>query len=129
MLRHRRDFAATARVAERLQREHDAPRLATEVPRLERLELALEERRDGVTLGESRHVRRIVVERAPALFEFPCSDKACAGGGHDMTYEVMRVLRANLQRVDFEDACGGTVGSAQCSRVLRCVGIASYRGD
>lgn len=127
MLRPRRDLASSQRAAERLQRENESPRLIAEVPRLERLELALEERRDGVVLGESRHVRRIVVERAPALFEFPCSDKSCVGGGHDMTRAMMRVLRAGLPRIDFDDACGGTVGSAQCNRVLRCSGAATYR--
>ena len=58
---------AAERFAERRRREEEAPRLATEIPALESLRLNVEERRaPGGSMSEAAHVRRIVVERAPA---------------------------------------------------------------
>ena len=76
---------AAERYAERRRREEEAPRLLTAIPTLESLRLEIEERRAGGSLSEAAHVRRIVVERAPALFVLPCHDAACKGGGHDVT--------------------------------------------
>jgi len=41
----------------------------------------VEERRRSSIAVEARHVRLVVVERAPALFSLPCGDRSCKGGG------------------------------------------------
>jgi hypothetical protein len=118
---------AAERYAERRRREEEAPRLATAIPNLESLKLEIEERRAGSSLPEAAHVRRIVVERAPALFWLPCHDSACKEGGHDLTLDVLRALRERQEKFTGEHPCQGQVGSADCRRVLVYVGIASYR--
>jgi hypothetical protein len=125
-MRRRFDEAA-ARSAERRKREDDAPRLLASVPTLTSLRLEIEERRPGISNGEASHIRRVVVEHAPALFVVPCHDKQCNDGGHDMTPFVMKALQAREERFEGEDVCYGTVGSSACRRVLRIVGIAEYR--
>lgn len=118
---------AAVRQAERRRREDDAPRLAESVPKLEDLRLELEERRPGIGTPETAHIRRIVVQYAPALFILPCQDSNCKEGGHDLTDEIMRALHAHHGRFEGEDACMGYVGSAVCQRVLHYVGIADYK--
>lgn len=117
---------AAERFAERRRREDDAPRLAELVPDLATLSLEIQERRGGFSTGEAAHIRRVVVENAPALFILPCRDTACKDGGHDITDFVTRSLRAKLTRFESEDACMGTVGSATCQRVMHVVATASY---
>jgi hypothetical protein len=124
---HRRHGEAAQRFAERRRREDEAPRLSAEVPRLRSLRLELDEHtRDGVVSTEPAHIRRVVVENAPALFYMPCGDARCKDGGHDITRNVMDALRAGDTRVEGEDACSGSQGSGQCGRILRYVGIATY---
>lgn len=118
---------AAERYAERRRREAEAPRLLSSIPNLESLRLEIEERRASGSLSEAAHVRRIVVERAPALFVLPCHDAACKGGGHDVTQEIMRSLREGAERFTGEHACAGQVGSADCHRVLMYVGVATYK--
>jgi hypothetical protein len=118
---------AAERYAERRRREAEAPRLLSAIPNLESLRLEIEERRASGSLSEAAHVRRIVVERAPALFVLPCHDAACKGGGHDVTQEIMRSLRERSERFTGEHACAGQVGSADCHRVLTYVGVATYK--
>ncbi len=118
---------AAERYAERRRREEEAPRLTSAIPNLESLRLEIEERRAGGALSEAAHVRRIVVERAPALFVLPCHDSACKEGGHDVTLEIMRSLREGSTRFTGEHPCAGQVGSAECRRVLVYVGIATYK--
>jgi hypothetical protein len=120
---------AAQRSAERRRRQDEAPRLITLIPRLESLRLEVEEHRGGLSVAEARHIRRIVVEHAPALFELTCQDSSCEGGGHDLTAIVMRALRAGEGRFEGEDVCRGSVGTAaaHCGRVLRFVGVAAYR--
>jgi hypothetical protein len=48
-------------------------------------------------------------------------------GGHDLTNEILRELRAKNEKFEIEDECYGTVGSVRCGRVLRAVIVASYR--
>lgn len=115
------------RYAERRRREEEAPRLKTVVPDLESLRLEIEEHRAGGSLSEAAHVRRIVVERAPALFVLPCHDTSCKGGGHDVTHSVLRSLRERAERFTGDHPCQGQVGSAECRRVLVYVGIATYK--
>ncbi|HVW27018.1 MAG TPA: hypothetical protein VHC69_16750 [Polyangiaceae bacterium] len=117
------------RYAERRRREEEAPRLRSVVPNLESLRLEIEEHRAGGSLSEAAHVRRIVVERAPALFVLPCHDASCKGGGHDVTHAVLRSLREQSERFTGEHPCQGQVGSSECRRVLVYVGIATYKAE
>lgn len=120
---------AAQRFAERRRRQDEAPRLLTLIPTLESLRLEVEERRAGFALAEATHIRRIVVDHAPALFELTCQDASCDGGGHDLTAVVMRALRNKDAKFQGEDVCRGRVGTAavECGRVLRFIGIAGYR--
>ena len=124
---NRRNRDAANRFAERRKREDEAPRLTAEVPSLESLKLDVEERRPGVVSAEVSHIRRIMVEHAPALFEVPCSDPSCHDGGHDLTHQVMRSLRNGAERFEGEDTCAGQVGNAPCERILRYVATATYK--
>ncbi len=123
---HRKQSEAALRFAERRKREDEAPRLVTEVPRLKTLQLEMEERSGGSTVAEPKHMRRIVVEHAPALFVIPCGDSRCKDGGHDITHMVLRSLRAGEPVFEGEDVCNGSQGSGQCSRVLHYMAKATY---
>jgi hypothetical protein len=123
---HRRQTEGAQRFAERRKREDDSPRLTAEIPRLKTLRLEIEERTDSRPVAEPMHVRRVVVEHAPALFVLPCGDARCKDGGHDITHGVMRALRAGETRFEGEDACSGSLGTGQCSRVLHFIAIATY---
>src|SRR5690349_8276100 len=92
MQNFRRQSATAQRFAERRQREDSAPRLSTEVPALVSLLLEIEESSDATTVSRPKHLRRIVVERAPALFLVPCGDPRCTDGGHDVTSHIMNAL-------------------------------------
>ena len=125
-----RNTDAARRFAERRQRENDAPRLSTEVPELERLDLEISEHSGETTQhADSTHVRRIVVSSAPAHFEIPCGDPSCDGGGHDLTNQIMRALRVRATTFEGDDVCHGGVGGAgtPCRRVLRFVATATYK--
>ena len=126
MNNNRRDTDSAQRYAERRRREDESPRLSAEVPRLRGLALEIEEKTQGGPVSEPAHVRRFVVQHAPALFLLPCGDPRCRDGGHDITHAVMRALRASEARFDGQDVCYGNVGSGQCSRVLHFVGAATY---
>ena len=90
------------------------------------LKLEIEERSGASPVAEPTHVRRIVVEHAPALFMLTCGDARCKDGGHDITHAVMRQLRAGQTSFEGNDVCPGPVGSAQCSRVLHFIATATY---
>ena len=126
MQNNRRFGEARQRFAERRQREDEAPRLTAAVPHLQSLTLEIAERSEGRPVAEPTHVRRVVVEHAPALFVLPCGDARCRDGGHDVTYEVLSALRAGDGRFEGQDGCGGSVGTGQCSRILHFVGVATY---
>jgi len=102
--------------------------LLEKVPDLESLKLDVEERSAGASVPEATHIRRIVVEHAPALFAIPCSDHACRDGGHDLTQQILQALRGHEKEFEGEDACSGQIGSSPCRRVLRFVAHAAYRG-
>jgi hypothetical protein len=123
----RRDREAAERAAQRRQRENDAPRLADAVPNLESLRMEVRETRANIANPEASHIRRVVVAHAPALFVVPCHDSHCKEGGHDVTRDVMSALRSRAARFEGEDPCQGTVGSANCERILRYVCVATYR--
>ncbi len=126
MHNYRRQSEASQRYAERRKREDEAPRLATELPRVESLCLEIEERSGGNLVAEPVHVRRIVVEHAPALFVLPCGDTRCKDGGHDITHAILSRLRAGDSRFEGDDICAGSLGSSQCSRTLHFVATATY---
>lgn len=118
---------AAQRFAERRRREDEAPRLITVVPALERLELTFREVRAVGDVAETTHTRRVVVDRAPALFEILCLDSSCKDGGHDLTAVILQALRGRKENFEGEDVCYGRVGTAECGRVLRFVARAAYR--
>ncbi len=112
----RRSSPAALRSAERRQREDDAPRLKALVPPLVSLQIAVCEEHAG---GSSKHLKHVVVERAPALFIIPCGDATCQDGGHDITNEIMSALRGRATLASGDSGCGGMTGSAPCPRRIR----------
>ena len=120
---NRRDNVAVARLmAERRRREDDAPRLLVEVPRLSSLRLDIYEGNPGDARAVTAHIRRIVVERAPALFVARCCSETSSrqGGVHDFTRDVMTALQQG--RAHFE----GDVACNRCTCVLRYFASAFY---
>ncbi|HET9956197.1 MAG TPA: hypothetical protein VFQ61_16935 [Polyangiaceae bacterium] len=122
-----RHSEAAERAAERRRREDEAPRLKDEVPTLDSLRLELQEHRAGAVVAETAHVRCIPVAHAPALFELPCHDTFCKEGGHDVTRAILRALQSGATHFEGEDRCEGRTGSAECQRVLKFVGQATYK--
>src|SRR5262249_44839803 len=118
ILRNNQD--AKQRSLDRRKREDDAARLNDEVRRLGSLDIEVDD-------GGSRYIKRIVVERAPALFEFPCPEETCENGGHDITRALMEALRASATRLEGEDPCRGAVPSGPCGRIMKFVAQATYR--
>jgi len=118
---------AQQRFADRRKREDDSPRLSEELPNLAALKLTVEERRATAVVAESKYVRHVIVDRAPALFDIPCGDPSCSGGGHDVTQQLMRQLRSAAVEVMVEHECNGGVGTAHCGRILRVIGAPTYR--
>jgi hypothetical protein len=125
-MRRGKETPATRRAAARREREDQAPRLAETLPAVSSLNLEIGERVSELG-AEVVYIRRVVMAAAPAHFEIPCGDPSCDDGGHDLTNAIMRALRAHEESFTGEDACHGTVRTAQCQRVLRYTGAASYR--
>lgn len=113
-------------MAERRRREDEAPRLKAQIPTLSTLRLEVVERSASISRPEHAHTRHVVVASAPALFFVPCHDSSCKEGGHDLTSEVLAALRRKEERFEGEHACPGSVGTANCARVLAYVGVAHY---
>lgn len=114
------------RKVERGRREDAAGKLLKSVPGLTSLSLALHEGRPNGCFNETRYIRRVVLEHAPALFEVPCSSTDCDEGGYDMTREVLFALSSNKVRFEGEHSCGGRCRAGDCGRVLRYVATATY---
>jgi hypothetical protein len=121
-----RSREAFLRFAERRRREDEALRLTAEIPHLRALKLEIEEHRGSSALAETKHVRHVVVARAPALFVLPCGDPDCRGGEHDLTEPLMRKLREGALEFVVEHECGGDVRGALCDRLVRIRAAASY---
>ncbi len=119
MLR-RNSQEAKQRIADRRLREDEAPRLHNELRRLVSLQLDIEN-------GGTRYLWRIVVERAPALFEIPCPEEACTNGGHDLTRGIMTALRASRTHFEGESSCSGDLPGGSCGRLLKYVADATYK--
>ena len=121
----RRRQEALTRATERRAREDSSPRLRDEVPSLDALEIEVIESRFGAP--EISHIRKVVVEHAPALFEMACGDRKCVGGGHDVTRQILAALKRGERTFVGEHVCGGTVAPDACQRVLRFSVRAEYR--
>ncbi len=119
----RRSNPAALRSAERRQREDEAPRLKAAAPSLATLQISICEEHAG---GSSKHIKHVVVERAPALFVIPCGDANCIDGGHDLTQEVMSALRSQTMATAGDSTCSGMTGSAPCSRRIHFDLTATY---
>jgi len=125
----RRNPEAARRLAERRQREDDAPRLAAACPKLESLGIRVVEGNPGISNPVGAHTRRVVVATAPALFVLPCGDSHCRDGGHELTHEVLSGLRQKKLQFEGEDSCRGFIGPSECRRVLRYVAMATYNNS
>ncbi len=121
----RRQSAAAQRSDERRLREDEAPRLSSKIPDLLSLTLAIEDRSDS-SVAQPKHVRHVVVARAPALFLIVCSDPNCKDGGHDVTDSIMRALSRHETAFHGEDRCYGALGPSPCTRVLHYDAVANY---
>ncbi len=124
MMNRRKNSAAALRFEERRRRENDAQRLCEAAPDLVSLRLEIEER-SGVT--STKHVRKVIIERAPALFLVPCGDARCTDGEHDLTTAVLGALRSHETTFNGNDDCSGILGSGNCGRVLHFDALAEYR--
>ncbi len=123
----RRGRAAAERTNERRRREDEAPRLAAVVPDLESLRIELSEKRGDVGIADASHIKRVVVEHAPALFLLPCGESSCRDGGHDITRAVLRGLEMKQAVYTGDDPCMGQTGSAPCARTLVFTAHATYK--
>ncbi|MBI5531353.1 MAG: hypothetical protein HY898_01465 [Deltaproteobacteria bacterium] len=126
MWSRQRNPEAAKRVADRRQREQDAPRLLQETPGLQSLYIELKESGDANGNPVSSHIRRFQLSTAPALFLFPCGDPKCDGGGHDITDEVLAGLREHKTRIEGQDACVGAAGEVPCTRTLSYAVVATF---
>ena len=126
MSMHGKSREAQERFAERRRKEDEAPRLHDEAPDLRSLRLVIEESRGNTSLAEARHVRIVVVDRAPALFVLPCGDSDCRDGGHDVTREVMNHLRGRETDFVVTESCHGTVRDVPCGRIVHVKASATY---
>ena len=122
----RRDPDAMKRAAARRKREDDAARLADKIPELKSLSLTIEEGPLGIDGAWVKHVRHVVVQRAPALFEIPCGDRSCREGGHDLTRRVLRALRSGKTEYAGHHSCDGQVGDDGCQLEVNFVVQATY---
>ena len=79
MMPFRRQGPEAQRFAERRKREDEAPKLSGAVPDLRSLQIEIEER---TPVGKVKHIRRILVDRAPALFT------SCRAATRDVSTET-----------------------------------------
>lgn len=122
-----RSREGAARFAERRLREDESPRLKDAVPNLETLRLEIEERRGSVSVAETKHVKIVPVQHAPALFVLVCGDSSCKDGGHELTSQVMRHLSNGQTSFEVDDECLGSVGTATCHRIVHLKATATYK--
>lgn len=126
MANFRRNSDASLRATARRQREDEAPRLRTEVPDLDSLNLEVREQLESGTVT-STHIKRVVVDHAPALFVLSCADRSCKDGGHDLTREILTALRNHKTAFEGSHACDGSIGSSRCTSTLHFKAVATYR--
>jgi hypothetical protein len=123
----RRSSDAYRRALDRRRRQDEAERLREAAPDLESLELDVREHRVGMPGHEVHYKRFIVVDRAPALFDFPCSDRACEGGGHELTHIVLRHIRRREEHFSGKHVCQGHARDGACKYELSFEANARYR--
>lgn len=123
----RRSSEAFRRAQDRRRRQDEARRLRDAVPRLDSLVLDVLEERVGMPGHEVQHRRVVIVGRAPALFEFPCSDRSCEEGGHDVTSAVLTQLARGEVAFSGESRCHGRTHGRPCDYRLRYQARAGYR--
>lgn len=122
-MRHR-DMNSSRR--ERWDREDAAPRLKQLVPELESLRVSLVENKGGHAIPGTRRVQHVMVDTASTLFEVPCTESACQGGGHDLTQVVGPRLRNRRPEFSGSSECTGAVGGHACERRLEYSFEAKY---
>jgi len=123
--RHQSD--AWLQMQERRKRQDEAPRLKNEVPSLVELRIELSAVQSDSTISASGHIKLIPVDSAPAMFEIPCTNSDCKDGGHDLTGDLIRGLKAGRPIISGDDPCRGSIGSAECRRTLHYVARAKYK--
>ncbi len=121
----RRDMEAAKRTAERRLNEDEAKRLSEVFPHLESLALQVEETDPSNPDNDVSYIRHIVVDRGPALFVLPCTDRKC-DGGHDFTQKILRALKQHKTSFKGQDACGGQAKEGPCPREMSFVATATY---
>jgi hypothetical protein len=120
-----RDMNSTR--SDRWERENAAPRLKQVVPELESLRLSLVENRGGYPITGTRRVQHVMVDSASTLFEIPCSESSCQGGGHDLTHTVFPRLRHRRPEFSGSSECTGAIGGGHpCTRSLEYSFEAKY---
>ena len=125
----RRRAEALERLRQRRELEAQAPRLRSEVPQLVSLSLKVTEFENGERIEETVHIRRIVVEHAPALFLLSCNEKQCENGGHEVSADILEALKAGKERFEGEHRCSGQVGDDACIRTVKYVATAKYNAQ
>lgn len=97
------------------------------MPDLETLRLEVSEKRGDIGVSDANHIRRVVVEHAPALFLIPCGESSCRDGGHDITRAIIRGLEQKQTEFEGDDPCSGQTGTASCARTLVFTAFATYK--
>ncbi|MSP24936.1 MAG: hypothetical protein EXR75_07160 [Myxococcales bacterium] len=121
----RRSSEVYRRALERKKRHDEAHRLRDVAPHLERLELDIVERRPSLPGHEVQHRRIVVVDRAPAIFEFACSDRVC-GATHEVSAAMLLPLGRGETEFEITHLCDGAARGAPCSYELCVTATAAY---
>ena len=122
----RRNSDALKRAQERRKQQDEAPRLLDIVPNLISLVLRVEEARPDQPASGISHKRHIVVQRAPALFQIPCSDRRCNNGGHDVTKQVLSQLSRGENSFAGDHVCCGERRDGACDYQLHFIAEAAF---
>ncbi len=121
----RRSSEVYRRSLERRKRHDEAARLRDAAPGLEHLAFEIVERRASLPGHEVHHKRFVVVDRAPAVFEFGCSDRAC-GDIHELTDAILPHLRRREAAFSVTSICVGESRGAPCRYELTVNATARY---
>ena len=121
----RRVTESAKRAAVRREMENESKRLNEVVPALSALKILVSERDRNGGQPEVSHIRHIVVDRAPAMFEFPCSDRHC-DGHHDVTGNMLDALKGGETEFEGAHVCGGQSKERACSLELHFAAEAAY---
>jgi hypothetical protein len=113
--------------AERWVREDEAPRLADECPELATLVLEVREQISGHVVSGARYTKHVVVPRAAALFELPCTEPKCEGGGYNLTTAILYRLKSRESEFSGDGECSGYIGDSPCNRAVHYDARAGFR--